>query len=240
MFAFGPTGHRITGAIAEEYLSAKSRRAVHAIIGDESLAEASTWADEMRSDPSDFWQRQAGYYHYVTVPTGMTYAEVGAPETGDAVTALESFTKILRDKHASQQEKTLALRFIVHIAGDLHQPLHAGNGRDKGGNKVNVVFFNEKTNLHRVWDSGLLDREKLSSAEWSQRLLQDITSAKRKAWHSTDPKIWIAESVALREQIYPGKRKISGDYQKQNLPRVTLRLQQAGVRLALYLNEIFK
>lgn len=239
-FAFGPTGHRITGTIAEEYLSKKSKRAIKAIIGDESLATASTWADEMRSDPSEFWQKQAGYYHYVTVPDGKTYAQVGAPSKGDAVTALSKFRRTLRDKSASKEDKALALRFIVHIIGDLHQPLHAGNSIDKGGNKVNVIFFGEKTNLHRVWDSDLIKREKLSVAEWAQRLSSGISQSELKAWASIEPETWIAESVALRAKIYPDKRKISEAYFKQNLPHMHLRLQQAGVRMAFYLNDIFK
>lgn len=240
IFAFGPTGHRITGAIAEQYLTNKSQRAIEAIIGQESLAEASTWADEMRQNPADFWQKQASYYHYVTVPEGKTYAEVGAPPQGDAVTALKTFRQTLKDKRASKEDKALALRFTVHIIADLHQPLHAGNGKDRGGNEFSVVFFGQRSNLHRVWDSGLINREDLSFSEWSSWLLKDIGKTQLEEWRSIDPETWIAESVGIRDKIYPAKPTISWGYQYQNLPVVKLRLQQAGVRLAQYLNDVFK
>ena len=89
----------------------------------------------MRSNPEHFWQEVAGPFHYVTIPEGKTYAEVGAPDEGDSVTALAQFRKVLLDPKASREQKQLALRFTVHIIGDLHQPLHAGNGTDRGGQR---------------------------------------------------------------------------------------------------------
>jgi S1/P1 Nuclease len=151
-FAWGQTGHRVTGAIAEPMLSRRAAREVRAILGNETLAEASTWADEMRSNPDTFWQTTANPWHYVTVPTGQRYADLGAPAEGDAVTALARFAETLRNPSASGEEKRLALRFTLHIIGDLHQPLHAGNGNDRGGNDIRVTFFREPTNLHAVWD----------------------------------------------------------------------------------------
>jgi hypothetical protein len=109
------------------------------------------------------------------VPKGKHYHEVGAPEQGDSVTALAQFKATLLDKDASLEQKQLALRFIVHIIGDLHQPLHAGNGTDRGGNDVKVRFFWEDSNLHRVWDSQMLDRRQLSYSEWADWLGRKIT-----------------------------------------------------------------
>lgn len=105
------------------------------------------------SSPEEFWQRNASSFHYVTVPEGQTYADVGPPEEGDAITALEQSSNTVNNGDASLEEKQLALRFIVHIIGDLHQPLHVGNGKDRGGNDFLVTFFGEVSNLHSVWDS---------------------------------------------------------------------------------------
>ena len=99
--AWGQIGHRITGAIAEEYLSENAKAAIQRLLPYESLAEASTYADEMRSNPSAFWQKTASPYHYVTVPNGKTYSDVGAPKHGDAVTALIRFRRTLRDPKAT-------------------------------------------------------------------------------------------------------------------------------------------
>ena len=137
------------------------------------------------------------------------------------------------------EDKQLALRFIIHIVGDLHQPLHAGNGTDKGGNDFKVEFFWKESNLHRVWDSGLIDRQKLSYTEWTEWLLNSITKEERKAWNNTDPLVWIKESTEIRDRIYPQDDEINWQYDYDHIPTVRLRLKQAGVRLGDYLNALF-
>lgn len=238
--AWGQTGHRVTGEIAEQYLSPAAASQVATILPNESLAEASTWPDEMRSNPDDFWQDVAGPFHYVTVPAGKTYNEVGAPEQGDSVTALTRFRATLLDESASHEDKQLALRFIVHIIGDLHQPLHAGNGTDRGGNDVKVRFFGDDSNLHRVWDTALVEHQKLSYTEWTNWLVPKITTQEMEAWHSTDPSVWIGESTVLRDGLYPeDANRMSWQYIYDHTPTIKQRLTQGGVRIALYLNELF-
>lgn len=237
-FAWGQTGHRVTGEIAEQYLSGLARAHIQLILGDESLGEASTWADEMRSDPAEFWRTTANPWHYVTVPAGRTYAQAGAPPEGDAASALQRFAATLRDQKATREQKQLALRFTIHIIGDLHQPLHAGNGTDKGGNDVKVTFFGEQTNLHSVWDSGIVGRQNLSFSEYTARLSRRIDPLDVIVWWQADPAVWIGESTKLRDGLYPTGTTLSGDYSYRHLPTVELRLQQAGVRMAAYLNNL--
>ncbi|MDP9413765.1 MAG: S1/P1 nuclease [Pseudomonadota bacterium] len=237
--SWGQTGHRVTGAIAEQNLSGLARARIRTILGDESLAEASTWPDEMRSDPAEFWQKTANPWHYVTVPRGRTYREVGPPPEGDAASALQRFAATLRDPNASREQKQLALRFTVHIIGDLHQPLHAGNATDRGGNDVKVTFFGEETNLHSVWDSGIIDRQNLSFSEYEARLSRRIEPQEVVTWWQADPAVWIGESTKLRDGLYPSGTSLSWDYAYQHLPTVELRLQQAGIRIAAYLNQLF-
>ena len=201
--AWGKTGHRVIGAIAGRLVSRHTRAEVRRILGVEGLAEASTWPDFERSNPDPFWQKEAGPFHYVTVPPGKTYDVGMAPAEGDAVTALARFARTVRDAKASRDDKALALRFIIHIVGDLHQPLHAGNGTDKGGNDVKVVFNREATNLHAVWDSGLIDQDQLSYTELTAWLFRRITPGQRRDWRVTDPRVWIGESASLRDRIYP-------------------------------------
>lgn len=237
--AWGQTGHRVTGAVAERYLSGVARAHVELLLGTESLAEAATWPDDMRSDPAEFWQRTASPYHYVTVPQGRTYAEAGAPPEGDAVTALARFAQVLRDPNATLEDKRLALRFSIHIIGDLHQPLHAGRQGDRGGNNVRVTLFGQQTNLHAVWDSGLIDARQLSHSELADWLARAITPEEVIAWSVTSPEIWIAESVALREQVYPANTQLSYAYAYQHGDALDNRLSRGGVRIAAYLNEVF-
>lgn len=243
--AWGQTGHRVIGKLAEERIDAKTRAEIEKIIGSESLAEAATFADEERSNPAPFWQTEASPWHYVTVPAGKSYSDVGAPDEGDAYTALQRFTSTLRDRNASQEDKAVVLRFIVHIVGDLHQPLHAGDGTDRGGNDVKVEYFGQNTNLHSVWDSALIDSENLSYTEFAARLDRRITPDLTIEWWDADPLVWIAESAAIRPSIYPADKtdkpvQLSYVYQYRNLPIAEERLEQAGVRLAAYLVSIWE
>ncbi|MEA3047815.1 MAG: nuclease [Sphingomonadales bacterium] len=238
-FAWGQTGHRVTGAIAERYLSGIARANVQLLLGTESLAQAATWPDDMRSDPAEFWQRTASPFHFVTVPQGRTYAQAGAPPEGDAVTALARFAAVLRDPNASLDDKRLALRFSVHIIGDLHQPLHNGREGDRGGNNVRVTLFGQSTNLHSVWDSGLIDARGLSYSEYADWLAGAITPQQIIAWNDANPETWIAESVILREQVYPASPQLSYAYAYQHGAALDGRLSRGGVRIAAYLNKIF-
>ncbi|TKV40706.1 S1/P1 Nuclease, partial [Sphingobium sp. MP9-4] len=174
-FAWGPIGHRVTGAIADRNLSGVARANVQLLLGDEDLAQAATWPDDMKSDPADFWQKQASPWHYVTVREGDAYTSADAPPEGDAMSALARFTATLRDPAASMDDKRLALRFVVHIIGDLHQPLHAGGGNDRGGNDMKVSWFGRSTNLHSVWDSAMIEQRSLSYSELADWLARSIT-----------------------------------------------------------------
>jgi hypothetical protein len=239
-FAWGANGHRVTGAIAEPLLSPKAKAAVTAILGNESLAEASTWPDEMRPSPDPFWQTKAGPWHYVTVPAGKLYKDVTAPPEGDAYTALTQFAATLKSRTATKEEKQLALRFSVHIIGDLHQPLHVGNGTDRGGNDRRVTFGRDETNLHAVWDGNLIEREQLSYTEMTAFLSRRLTPQWIRANAQADPHVWINESATIRDLIYPTEDRIGNRYAFDHQETVDTRLMQAGVRMAAYLNALFK
>ena len=240
LVGFGQTGHRVTGEIAEKYLTDKARAEIRAILGNYSLAEISTYFDEQRANPSEFWQKTANPWHYMTVPDGETYHDHMAPEEGDAITAIRDYTAQLKDPKTSKADKALALKFLVHTIADLHQPLHVGNGTDRGGNDVKLDFFWQRSNLHRVWDSGMIDRLQLSYTELTDWLHSKITVQQLKDWHNTDPLVWAKESQMLRMSLYPEGDSISWEYQYQHIDTVKLRLSQAGVRIAYYLNEVFE
>jgi hypothetical protein len=240
--AWGQTGHRVTGALADHYLSGVARAHVRLLLGTESLAEAATWPDDMRSDTAEFWQKTASPWHYVTVPAGSTREAAGAPPEGDAVTALAHFRDVLRDPTASVEDQRMALRFTIHIIGDLHQPLHAGRPGDRGGNDVKVSWFGQPSNLHSVWDSGMIDSRQLSHSELADWLARAITPEQVIAWSNPDPEVWIGESVALRETIYPAglNPKLSYAYAYQHGAELDERLSRGGVRIAAYLNRLFE
>jgi hypothetical protein len=254
--AWGKTGHRVVAAIADTQLSGLARAHIEQILGPgESLDEAATWPDDMRADPSPFWQKTASPWHYVTL-NGTTYDH--APPEGDALEALGRFSKMLQDPNASLADKQLALRFVVHLVGDLHQPLHAGKCCDKGGNDVKVTWMGKPTNLHAAWDSSIVDEEQLSFSELAAKLERHISPSDVIAWSDVNPRDWVIESAELRDRVYPtaadmpkpvkGKKRrkhqpvlpdLSYSYVYRFTPVMERRLSQAGVRLAAYLNAIF-
>lgn len=241
--AWGQNGHRIIGQIAEERVSGRTAAEIALILGAEDLAEASTWADEERSNPNTFWQTEAGPYHYVTIPRGETYSEVGPPPEGDALTALQTFSAVVRDPNASRMDKALALKFIIHIVGDVHQPLHAGDGTDRGGNDAKVRWFGENTNLHSVWDTKMIEAQNLSYTEYARWLDRQIEPEETLAWWEPNPLVWVAESASIRDTIYPTSDaetpSLGYAYQYEHLATAERRLQQGGVRLAAYLDRLF-
>lgn len=184
---WGKTGHRIGGEIAADYLNEDAQAAITAILGSENLAEASSWPDFMRSSADAFWQGDSRTWHYVTILEGEVYGDNLAPESGDAITALGGFRDTLRNLNAKFEEQALALRFAVHIIGDLHQPLHAGNGTDRGGNDHEVIWFGASTNLHSVWDTKLIEDQRLSYTEYADWLGRRITPELASEWNSADP-----------------------------------------------------
>jgi len=251
--AWGKTGHRVVAAIADTQLSGLARAHVEQILGPgESLDEAANWPDEMRAAPGDFWQKTATPWHYVTL-NGIIYDH--APPEGDALEALGRFSKTLQDPNASRADKQLALRFIVHLVGDLHQPLHVGKCCDKGGNDVKVTWFGKPTNLHAVWDSQLVDDEQLSFTELAAKLERHISPQDVVKWWDVNPRDWISESAEIRDTVYPPPAKpvkgrkpkkgqpllpdLSYSYVYKFTPVMERRLSQGGVRLAAYLNAIF-
>lgn len=249
--AWGPIGHRVSAELAERNISGRTRAQVEEILGRESLVEAATRPDEERSNPEPFWQETASPYHYVTLPAGQKADQLAHPPEGDAASALERFTAVLRNPAASRQDKALALRFVVHIVPDLHMPLHAGKPGDRGGNDVKVTWFGQPQNLHWVWDEGILVHQQLSYSEYADRLAARTTPAEILQWWDARPATWIDESAALRDRIYPATGGehglgtaespvvLSWDYEWQWRPSVELRLRQAGVRLAAYLDWVF-
>ena len=234
---WGPQGHRVAGHLTEIYLDAHTRSVIRDLLGDESLADASTWPDRMRGDPSEFWQRQAGPWHYVTVPAGQVYADTRPPRRGDAVTALNRFRETLEDPRASRADRQLAFRFALHIIQDLHQPLHVGNGKDRGGNDVKVIAGGKQSNLHRVWDSTILASAGRSDSAWVRRL-REPAGGQRLRWAEQGVDTWLSESASLRDRLYPPSQHIGEDYLEHWLPTVEQRLQQAAVRAAAWFESV--
>jgi hypothetical protein len=269
VWAWGPTGHRAVGEIAEKHLRPQALAAVNEILDGESLAIAAVWADEVRSHPDKAYYNRFLPWHYVTIPIGQTYETSPKNAGGDVYTATEEQIQILRSidgpNSPSKDKQREALRLLVHFIGDLHQPLHAGNERDRGGNWCETIFFGERMNIHEVWDEGIIDSTQLSYTEYAKKVNR-VSADKVAQWQRDSLLQWVTESNDLHHRIYPTQAgnigagpderpycksssqqvipdaavpKISYDYRFQVINILEERLLQGGVRLAGVLNSIF-
>lgn len=235
-FGWGATGHRATGAVADQYLSAKAKKKIAALLGGQSIAMASTWMDDIRSDSTyDFMSD----WHWVTVETGQTYDQSTKNPKGDVIMTLERIISELKSHKLSREKEVEALKILIHLVGDIHQPLHVGCCDDQGGNKVKVKWFRNESNLHRVWDSEMIDDTKLSYTELAASLGAPDKEVIRK-WQAATVRDWSIESMGMRKQVYAiGDGSLGYKYAYRNFPDARQRLLQAGVRLAGILNQIY-
>ncbi len=236
LLAWGQTGHRAIAQIAINHLDNKTKKRLFEIMGHESLVEASTWMDEIRSDST--WD-YVKTWHYVTIPDGETYVSSEKEEKGDVVEAIGRMKEIIQDEGKSKEEKRNAIAMLVHLIGDVHQPLHVGNGTDRGGNNVKIKWFYESSNLHRIWDSEMIDSKQYSYSELA-KLVDHPHEVEIMNIDNTDVNVWVAECMKLRPQVYDltNEEYLSYEYMYKNWDTVKEQIEKAGRRLAAVLNEV--
>lgn len=245
--AWGRLGHRASARLAESRLSPRARAIVRDLLEPgESLADASTWADEHSREI-----RGSSAWHYVNVPISSPhYSPEFCARQGCVVSKIAEFRSVLADRHAPRARRRQALRFFVHLVQDLHQPMHVAARGDRGGNALQVQLGRrEPTNLHQVWDSGLFHARFRQHAEntllGEATALADRPEARR--WLRGRVEDWADESLQIGRRAYliPGADRalrpgdeIGPDYVDANLPLAVERVAQSGVRLAAMLNQI--
>jgi len=235
-YGWGQTGHRVTGWIAEQHLTKKTKTHLQKLLKGQSLAIASTWMDEIRSDSAYDYTAD---WHWVTIPNGETYDESVKNKNGDVIQTIERLIKELKSKNISAAQEVEYIKMLIHLIGDVHQPLHVGAGNDRGGNDVKVMWFSVNSNLHRIWDTDMIDDTKLSYTELAASL-ENPNETQIQEWQKSSVRDWAKESMELRHQAYNyNKGRLGYEYAYQYLPTVRLRLLQAGIRLAGVLNEIY-
>lgn len=261
-FAWGPTGHRAIGAVADRFLDPTVAVKVFQILGGQNMARVSNWSDEIKSEPETY--SHTYNWHYTDWKDG-DHDHDETSSSGKLLTAINEQLAVLKNPNTSLSEKNFALKFVVHLVGDLHQPLHVGNGLDQGGNKCRVVFQKKEMNLHQVWDEAMIDFTNLSYSELANFVMQGRTKADVMAWRQGSVVDWARESKELRGSVYPADvrsteapmsvkqycrsdiviasedmPKLSYEYSYKFVPVVEKRIYQAGLRLAVLLNEHLK
>ena len=235
---WGQVGHYVTGEIAELHLTETARERVNDILGTTTMARASVWMDDIRSESRFDYTRT---WHWATIADGKAYEETLQDEGGDIIWALETLIAELKEGGLSETEEREKLKMVMHMVGDIHQPLHVGNGEDRGGNDVRLQWMGNPSNLHRVWDSDIINSFQMSYTELTRELLNSLTPEKIEGWQNSTVQDWAYESVSYRDRIYdlPGNMRVGYEYRYFNKDIVFKRLLQAGIRMAGVLNEIF-
>ena len=229
-------GHRIVARLAELRLTPHTRDAVRDILDGQSLADASVWADNIRQ-----YRHDADKLHYVNIALGGTYVpERDCPGGRCIIAAIERDRRVLADPTASPEDRVEALKFLVHFMGDLHQPLHVADNGDRGGNSLTVDLLGHSTNLHKVWDGGLIEAFGMGESEYFEALRREMGTMDLPALERGTVVDWAMEghrvAVERAYRLPPGGH-IGQAYLDANRPVVDHALIAAGVRLAKVLND---
>lgn len=237
--AWSKTGHRTTGEIAEQHLSRKARKAIDKLLNGQSLALVSTFGDDIKADRK---YKNFSAWHYVNFPADKKYGDIAPSEYGDLITGIEKCIEIVKDENSAQEEKAFYLKFLVHLVGDLHQPMHVGRIEDKGGNDIQVQWFNRGSNLHKVWDLNMIEDYGMSYTELAASLPR-ITKAQKKFIQQGTIYDWVEESQDIANELYESVEvgeKLYYRYSYVWWGTVEKQLQKGGLRLAKILNDLYK
>jgi hypothetical protein len=241
-FCWGVTGHRVVAEIAQNHLTKKAKRELKKLIGSETLAQWANWPDFIKSDTTHAWD-MASKWHYVNVPGNLSKEnflnKLQNLPGENLYTQIKAMKTQLGDKSLTQEKRQIALRFLIHFVGDLHQPLHVGREEDQGGNKISVTWFDKQTNLHSVWDNSLVDFQQYSYTEYAHVL--DIASNEDvTAWQQSSLEDWFYESYTLANKVYasvPADGKLGYKYNFIFQHDLDMQLLKGGVRLAELINQ---
>jgi hypothetical protein len=252
LLGWGARGHRIIAELAYSRLTARTRRNVQLLLGVESLAEISTWADDVRQQRDETFG-----WHFVNIPGAAEsfneqrdcfqpsekHSGARTDHHNCAVDRVEMFSRFLSDPMASRSQRAEALKWLVHLVGDLHQPLHAISDAHGGNDFKLPVFGNPQCgdyecNLHGAWDTELLEHTGLSEREYVERLQELIRAEQLDRHAGGSPADWANESHRQAQKILQHRpAAVDQGYYLAHIGLVNDRLALAGVRLAALLNR---
>ena len=243
-WAWGPQGHEVVALLAGQHLSGPARAQVgHLLGGSAGMVHDSNWADEIRDR-----RRDTSPWHYVDIPlAARAYDAIRDCGRGDCVVAqIEKQARLLANRRLGDDARREALRFLIHLTADLHQPLHAEDNDDRGGNQVRVTIGRKRATLHRIWDGEVVEALGRDTAGIAGGIERSLSPQERKAWAQGTPAQWANEAHAIaRERIYPplqGRHEIRlpRDYAVRQADITRMQLAKAGLRLAFLLNNTLK
>lgn len=237
--AWGQKGHDTVALIAQRHLTPTTAAAIDSILGGRTIVYWANWLDNASHTRPYAYTKT---WHYKNVDEGVRYEEAPANPAGDAVTAIKAQMELLRNPSAKSEDAELALKILVHVVGDIHQPLHMGHATDLGANRIKVKFFGREANLHSVWDSRILESgHAWSHTEWADEL-DRVSADEAQAIAAGTIDDWARETLPIAANIYdsmPDGFNLSYNEVADWTPVVEQQLLRGGLRLARVLNSIF-
>lgn len=267
-FGWGDEGHKVIGLIAYRHLTPQARAVLDELLKldgttptAEDFANRGYWADRYREAHRETaaWHYvnleleapdlEAACFHFPAIPKGQP-ASAG-PSEDCIVNKIDQFSKELKDLKTPLPERLLALKFLVHFIGDLHQPLHAIDHADRGGNCVRIdpPMGHGRANLHAYWDMEAVESLGRSTNAIADTLDGQITPELERQWQKGDARSWVFESYELgKAHVYsldsqptcaePGSVSLSEDYREQAKKDTAIQIERAALRLAYVLNTV--
>lgn len=238
--AWGQKGHDVTCEIAKRHLTAKAQKKISDILDGKSIVYWANWLDNASHTPEYAYTKT---WHYKNIDAGETYDNAPLCQTGDVVTAIDAQVKALKSGELNKDAAALALKMLVHLVGDLHNPMHIGHRSDRGGNRLQVQFFHSGKNLHGIWDTDMVERaHRWTYSEWADEI-DTVGKSQIKEMVKGTPSDWGRETYEITTRIYDGTpvgSKLSYDYVSVWTPVIEDQMEKGGLRLANLLNEIFR
>ncbi len=248
-FGWGSTGHKLVAMVAQDNLSNKAKDEIKKLMGTLDLSAIASWADEVKhTDPALAYTAD---WHFVDIPWKQkNYDSSQVCKNGVCViAALNLEIAVIKDQSQSLTDRQNALKFIVHLVGDMHQPLHCYNNNDVGGNQITVKWMGQDSNefgawnLHAVWDDGMIGTTHLSYNAYKGKLEAWLKTQSIKKLTAGSFISWALASHDITQKkgvIVANHSSLSTAYQKANIPIVDRQLATGGIRLAKVLNDIYK
>lgn len=237
--AWGQKGHDVVAYIAEKHLSADVLTKIEAVLDNHSPVYYSNWLDNA-SHTDEFAYTKT--WHYKNIDADESYESARTNPSGDVVKAVTDIFEMLKEGGLTHEKEKTYLMMLIHLVGDLHQPMHMGHYSDLGGNRHTIIYFNRDNNLHSVWDSAIVESaHKWSYTEWQREIdrasdeyIADIIKG--------TPSDWGRETYQIATKIYektPQGYKASYDYVAEWTPVIEQQFLKGGLRLAHLLNAIY-
>lgn len=248
--AWGVEGHQIVAHIAFHELTSVARAQVQDLLGGDAetaMVEASTWADEIR-----LRRPETAPWHFVDIPIAATGYNASRDCQNDncVIAQIAREKTILSDRQLTPAIRAEALRFMIHFVGDIHQPLHAADNGDRGGNAVRTALGGKRTNLHAVWDTAVVQPLGVDAGVVADGLIARVAPSDRNVWQRGNAADWANESWRIaKAEIYAQLPGSGGTQEPIILPDTysasksevaRVQLEKAGERLAWLLNEVLR